>query len=56
MEDGSVIWMYIDQRGGKPAIFLMTPTRIPDLRVTVDLNKDWKLTALYPPMVDKESL
>lgn len=50
MEEGDTIIRYMEQVGGKPAIYLLCSEALPALTVAVDLSEDWELTVLYPPM------
>ncbi|OHE96883.1 polyubiquitin [Colletotrichum orchidophilum] len=36
------------QRGGKPAIYLMSPTELKDVDVKVDLSHHWTFMTIYP--------
>ncbi|VDB95548.1 unnamed protein product [Peniophora sp. CBMAI 1063] len=50
MEDGDVVYVSIEQVGGKPVIYLSPPSSGPaiDATVELELSAPWSLSALYP--------
>lgn len=48
--EGGIIYAIIEQRGGKPVIYLLPPAAGPSLEATVDLSLSapWSLSAIYP--------
>ncbi|CAE6517020.1 unnamed protein product [Rhizoctonia solani] len=49
MKDGDTIDLMPVLRGGKPVIYLFSPSSIPDVRVELSLVKAWRFSAIYPP-------
>ncbi|KAF7293238.1 Ubiquitin family protein [Mycena chlorophos] len=52
MEDGDEIILLREQLGGKPVIYLRSPTEL-DATVEVSLVHDWSFSALYPVVPTK---
>ncbi|OIW29916.1 hypothetical protein CONLIGDRAFT_351623 [Coniochaeta ligniaria NRRL 30616] len=48
IHDGSVIALRLRLRGGKPAIYLLSPVVLEDVNVSVTLSPEWSFTVLYP--------
>ncbi|KDN35099.1 hypothetical protein RSAG8_11881, partial [Rhizoctonia solani AG-8 WAC10335] len=49
MKDGDTIDLMPVLRGGKPVIYLFSPSSIPDVRVELSLVKAWRFSTIYPP-------
>jgi hypothetical protein len=47
INEGSIIWIVLKLRGGKPVIYLFTPQTI-DARVSLRLVPSWSFSAIYP--------
>lgn len=47
VQNGDVIDVYFEQVGGKPVIYLFSPTRI-SARVCLHLVPEWSFSAIYP--------
>jgi hypothetical protein len=52
MEDGDVIDFFIEQVGGKPVIYLYSPSDI-DASVNLFLIPEWRFSAIYPTVSTK---
>ncbi|KAJ7584126.1 hypothetical protein C8J56DRAFT_863527 [Mycena floridula] len=52
MEDNDRIDISLEQRGGKPVIYLFSPTEI-DAVIRLSLIDEWKLSAIYPVVAIK---
>ncbi|RYP83219.1 hypothetical protein DL769_001415 [Monosporascus sp. CRB-8-3] len=48
VRDGDTIEVYISQTAGKPAIYLLSPTFLEAVKVSVVLRPEWDFTVLYP--------
>ncbi|RYO82577.1 hypothetical protein DL762_006531 [Monosporascus cannonballus] len=48
VKDGDTIEVYISYRGGKPAIYLLSPTFLEEVKVSIVLRPEWDFTVLYP--------
>ncbi|KAH8908727.1 hypothetical protein BR93DRAFT_976850 [Coniochaeta sp. PMI_546] len=48
IHDGSTIHLVLTLRGGKPAIYLLSPVLLEDVNVSVTLSPQWSFTVLYP--------
>ena len=50
MKEGDVIEWRVEQRGGKPVIYIMPPRTSPAVAATVELalSRSWSLSAIYP--------
>ncbi|KAL8292210.1 hypothetical protein RQP46_001676 [Phenoliferia psychrophenolica] len=46
--DGDTIDVHIEQKGGKPVIYLFPPTPLASVRVDLSLVPEWTFSALYP--------
>lgn len=49
MEDEDEFYLGIEQRGGKPVIYLFPPQPQQDIHVHLSLVDSWTFSALYPP-------
>ncbi|KAJ6459121.1 hypothetical protein C8R47DRAFT_994807 [Mycena vitilis] len=54
MEDGATIDILEDQAGGKPVIYVYSPTEI-DVSVALTLIPEWDFSAIYPVVPTKSS-
>lgn len=47
IEDGDVIDVGLEQKGGKPVIYIYSPTNV-DATVRLSLTSEWRLSVVYP--------
>lgn len=54
IEDGDTIHARREQVGGKPVIYLHSPTEI-DVSVALTLNREWSFSTIYPVVPAKSA-
>lgn len=52
MEDGDTVYLRAEQLGGKPVIYLYSPSVI-DASVKLALSPEWRFSAIYPVVATK---
>lgn len=53
IEDGDFIYLYEEQVGGKPVIYLYSPSDV-DVSVKLSLSPEWSFSAIYPVVTLKQ--
>lgn len=48
IEDDDILELYLQQKGGKPLIYLLPPSPLPEASVQLTLIPQWEFSAIYP--------
>jgi len=51
--DGDIINLWVEQVGGKPVIYLYSPSDV-DVSVKLSLSPEWSFSAIYPVVAPKQ--